>query len=83
MPIYEYKCKKCESVREIIKGYNDPSPEKCPHCGGRLVRIYQPAGIIFKGSGFYKTDYCRPSEKKEETEKKGEEKSEKSKESVA
>jgi putative FmdB family regulatory protein len=82
MPTYEFKCKKCSSIMEIIKSYKDPSPQKCPQCGGRLVRIYQPAGIIFKGSGFYKTDYCR-TERKGKTQEKGEEKSEKTKESVA
>ncbi len=83
MPIYEYKCEKCHNVVEVLKGYNEPSPTKCPHCEGKLKRLYQPAGIIFKGSGFYKTDYCQNKPKEKSKEDTKGEKSEKTKESVA
>lgn len=57
MPIYEYRCKSCGVVHELEHGYNDPRPTVCPACGGELVRIFHPIGVVFKGSGFHKTDY--------------------------
>lgn len=68
MPTYEYRCKKCGKVFEIFHSVS-ASVKKCPECSGELERLITPnAGIIFKGSGFYRTDY-----KKEEM-KKGKEK---------
>ena len=55
MPIYAYSCESCEEVREISKGMNDPHPEKCPDCGNDIKRVFNVAGIQFKGKGFYKT----------------------------
>jgi len=57
MPIYEYKCKKCYSSFELKKGFNEPSGATCPHCQGEADRVFYPAPIIFKGSGFYVTDH--------------------------
>jgi hypothetical protein len=56
MPIYEYACIECDEDKEISRGFNDP--EEVPYCkeGHRMTRVYTPAGIQFKGSGFYKTD---------------------------
>jgi putative FmdB family regulatory protein len=55
MPTYEYKCKECGDVFETTHGIDD-SVERCPGCGGKVRRLFHPVGIIFKGSGFYKTD---------------------------
>lgn len=57
MPIYEYKCKKCASQFEVKKGFNDPADATCPNCHSAAYRIFLPAPIIFKGSGFYVTDH--------------------------
>ena len=56
MPIYEYACTSCGERTEAKQGFDDPPLEECPHCGGRLRRLYSPVGIVFKGSGFYSTD---------------------------
>jgi putative FmdB family regulatory protein len=57
MPVYEYRCKSCGETHEIEHGYNDDRPTKCPACGGQLIRVFHPIGVVFKGSGFHKTDY--------------------------
>lgn len=57
MPVYEYRCKSCGKTHEITQGFNDERPTKCPDCGGPLVRVFHPIGVVFKGSGFHKTDY--------------------------
>jgi putative FmdB family regulatory protein len=57
MPVYEYRCKSCGKTHEIAQGFNDERPTKCPECGGSLARVFHPIGVVFKGSGFHKTDY--------------------------
>lgn len=58
MPTYEYECKKCGYRFEHFQGMNDALLKKCPECGKLLKRLIGTgAGIIFKGSGFYATDY--------------------------
>lgn len=62
MPTYEYRCLKCKRTFEIFHNVVS-SIRKCPHCGGRLEKLITPnAGLIFKGSGFYQTDYKRNSD---------------------
>jgi len=57
MPTYEYACIECDESQEVVRGFNDPeNVPPCPICGYRMNRVYSPAGIKFKGSGFYKTD---------------------------
>ncbi len=56
MPLYEYKCKECGLRFERRQHFSDPPVDTCPECEGEVVRLIQPAGIIFKGSGFYVTD---------------------------
>ncbi|MBI4181214.1 MAG: FmdB family transcriptional regulator [Chloroflexi bacterium] len=56
MPTYEYECTRCPSRFELKRGFHDESPVSCPQCGGKARRIFSPAHIIFKGSGFYVTD---------------------------
>lgn len=67
MPTYEYECAQCGAVIEVFQRISDPPLEECPkevdgqegkRCGGRLKRrISGGAGLLFKGSGFYLTDY--------------------------
>ncbi len=61
MPTYEYACTECDHDFEITHGFNDPAPETCEICGGPLRKVFHPVGIVFKGSGFYKTDSRSPS----------------------
>lgn len=56
MPLYDYKCAQCGKVTEVRHGFNEGFGEPCPDCGGALVRVFNPAPIVFKGSGFYATD---------------------------
>ncbi|CAB4244137.1 putative regulatory protein, FmdB family [Methylacidimicrobium sp. AP8] len=74
MPTYEYECTRCGAVLEVFQRISDPPLEECPkevsgegsgRCGGRLKRrISGGAGLLFKGSGFYLTDYRSESYKK-------------------
>ncbi len=58
MPTYEYKCDSCGYVFEELQSIKDDPLSKCPKCGGKVQRLIGPgAGLIFKGSGFYLTDY--------------------------
>lgn len=67
MPTYEYECGRCGAVIEVFQRISDPPLQECPkelcgegsgHCGGLLKRrISGGAGLLFKGSGFYLTDY--------------------------
>ena len=56
MPIYEYACTACGERTEAQQSFDDPPLDVCPHCGGKLRKLYSPVGIVFKGSGFYSTD---------------------------
>jgi putative FmdB family regulatory protein len=65
MPHYEYECQKCGHHFEVFQSMNDPKLDTCPKCGGKVTRLIGPgAGIVFKGSGFYQTDYRSESYKK-------------------
>ena len=58
MPTYKYVCKKCDYQFEIFQNMKEDSLDYCPKCGGQVVRkIDKGSGIIFKGKGFYQTDY--------------------------
>ena len=81
MPTYDYACDACGHTLEIFQGINDPIKKKCPECGKNKLRrlIGTGAGIIFKGSGFYETDYRSDGyskDKKADSEKKSEKKAE-------
>jgi putative FmdB family regulatory protein len=56
VPTYDYQCRQCGHTVEVIHSMQESGPERCERCGGELRRVFFPAGIIFKGSGFYKTD---------------------------
>ena len=56
MPTYEYRCKKCGEHLEVVQSFSDDPLKVCPSCKGQLQKVFSPVGIVFKGSGFYKTD---------------------------
>ncbi len=56
MPTYEYECDVCHHRFEKKQNFDAKPIAKCPQCGGRLRRVFHPAPVIFKGSGFYITD---------------------------
>ncbi len=56
MPTYDYQCRSCGSVTEVIHSMLEEGPSVCERCGGELRRVIYPTGIIFKGSGFYRND---------------------------
>ncbi len=57
MPTYEYLCRTCSHRFETWQKMTDDPLTACPECGGTIRRVLFPAGIVFKGSGFYKTDH--------------------------
>jgi putative FmdB family regulatory protein len=58
MPTYDYRCRSCDHQFEVYQAISAEPLEECPVCGGRVERmIGQGNGLIFKGSGFYATDY--------------------------
>ena len=67
MPTYDYKCSSCENVFEEVQSMKAPLLTKCSKCGDdSLVRLIGGGSVIFKGSGFYQTDYKGSGEKKTE-----------------
>jgi len=64
MPNYDYKCKKCSYVFEVFQSMKAARLKTCPKCGGKVERLIGAGGgIIFKGSGFYATDYGKKGRK--------------------
>jgi putative FmdB family regulatory protein len=56
VPTYDYQCRSCGVITEVVHSMLDDGPTTCERCGGQLRRVIHPTGIIFKGGGFYKTD---------------------------
>lgn len=56
MPLYEYRCRACNHQFEIQQSFSDDALTVCPECEGELRKVFNPVGIAFKGSGFYKND---------------------------
>jgi putative FmdB family regulatory protein len=56
MPTYEYQCAKCGEHFDVYQSFSDAPLTKHKGCGGKVVKVLSPAGIVLKGSGFYKTD---------------------------
>ena len=56
MPTYEYECQTCHERVEAVQRFTDPALTICEHCGGELRKVFSAVGVVFKGSGFYKTD---------------------------
>jgi putative FmdB family regulatory protein len=61
MPTYEYACKSCGEHLEVVQSFKDAPLTECPACGGPLRKVFGSIGIVFKGSGFYRTDSRTPS----------------------
>ena len=56
MPTYQYACTECGDRSEVVQRFTDDPLTVCTACGGKLRKIFSPVGIVFKGSGFYRTD---------------------------
>jgi putative FmdB family regulatory protein len=56
MPTYVYECTKCGDEFELYQSFSDEPLKKHPECGGKVAKVFQPVGIVLKGSGFYKND---------------------------
>ena len=56
MPTYSYACTQCDNKFDITQSFSDDALTECPQCGGRLRKLFNSVGIVFKGSGFYRTD---------------------------
>ena len=78
MPTYQYACTACDHQFEAIQSFSDDSLTICPECKGEIRKVYTAVGVVFKGSGFYKTDSRAPAASKSEgkTESKTESKTE-------
>ncbi|RKZ00890.1 MAG: zinc ribbon domain-containing protein [Candidatus Hydrothermota bacterium] len=67
MPLYEYRCKQCGYIFEELVAPGEPEPKRCPKCGGEVERMFsRGVGFVFKGSGFYITDYKRKEDQKKQ-----------------
>ena len=56
MPTYQYACTSCDERLEVVQKFSDDPLTVCPACQGKLRKLFSPVGVVFKGSGFYKTD---------------------------
>ena len=56
MPTYQYMCTDCGEPLEAVQSFTEPSLTVCPACGGTLRKVFSAVGVVFKGSGFYRTD---------------------------
>lgn len=56
MPTYQYACTECDHRFEAVQSFSEDSLTECPECTGRLRKLFNAVGIVFKGSGFYRTD---------------------------
>ncbi|MDD5435690.1 MAG: zinc ribbon domain-containing protein [Nitrospira sp.] len=66
MPIYEYKCEKCGHTFEAIQKVSDQPITECPKCSGVTNKVISAAGLQFKGSGWYVTDYSNKGKAKDD-----------------
>ncbi len=56
MPTYQYRCTECGHDLEVVQKFTDTALTECPSCGGPLRKVFNAVGVVFKGSGFYRTD---------------------------
>lgn len=56
MPTYQYACTECGHAFDQFQSFSDASLTECPECSGKLRKVFSAAGVVFKGSGFYRTD---------------------------
>ncbi len=73
MPIYEYACKKCGHRFEVIQKFSDKPISKCESCGGKVAKVIAPPALMFKGTGWYVTDYSEKGKERDSKEKAGKE----------
>jgi len=69
MPIYEFRCKKCNDQIEVFQKHSDKPPTRCRKCGGRMEKQFSRTSVQFKGEGWYVTDYARKGGVAEKVEK--------------
>lgn len=69
MPTYQYVCTDCDAPLEAVQSFTDDALTVCPTCGGRLRKVFSAVGVVFKGSGFYRTDSRTSSSSDGETKK--------------
>lgn len=67
MPTYQYACTACREQLEVVQSFTDAALTECPACGGQLRKVFSAVGVVFKGSGFYKTDSRKGAETKTDT----------------
>ncbi|HET7193844.1 MAG TPA: FmdB family zinc ribbon protein [Nocardioides sp.] len=60
MPTYQYACRECGHAFEQFQSFSDDALSECPECSGRLRKVFNAVGVVFKGSGFYRTDSRTP-----------------------
>ena len=56
MPTYSYACTECDNKFDLVQAFSDDALTQCPDCEGRLRKLFGKVGVVFKGSGFYRTD---------------------------
>ncbi|OLL95673.1 putative regulatory protein, FmdB family [Pseudonocardia sp. Ae356_Ps1] len=56
VPTYQYACTSCDHRFDAVQAFSDDALTTCPNCGGKLRKVFSSVGIVFKGSGFYRTD---------------------------
>jgi putative FmdB family regulatory protein len=76
MPIYDYHCDHCGHSFSQVQSYKDQPVEKCPNCGKKPRRLISPSAVVFKGSGWYKTDSRAPEKSETKSDTKSDAKSE-------
>mgnify|MGYP003346146876 CR=1 FL=1 len=55
MPTYQYRCQDCDGLHEVFQSFSDDALTVCPSCNGSLRKLYNSVGVVFKGTGFYRT----------------------------
>ena len=71
MPTYAYACTECDHRFEAVQSFSDDSLTVCPECEGRLRKVFNAVGVVFKGSGFYRNDSRSNANGSESSEKSG------------
>jgi putative FmdB family regulatory protein len=74
MPTYQYRCTECGEDLEAVQKFSDAPLTICPACGGHLRKVFNAVGVVFKGSGFYRTDSRNGSKGGDGTESRSEDK---------